>query len=123
MKPSNSVAVLLHWKAILLEVDCLEEERICGNVGGSANADSRVYPHVFDSHFHLDITIRDMGLSFHGSSEDILSNAPVEDLVYLVAIYCNPRTVEGLVYSVAIYSNPRTYPQERCLQQMSNTCQ
>ena len=43
-----------------------------------------------------------MVLSFHGSSEDILSNAPVEDLVYSVAIYCNPRT----------------YPQERCLQQM-----
>ena len=113
MKPSNLSAVLLHCKALLMIVASLEERifeeqlsgsRRCGNAGDSANADSRVYPPTFDSPFHLDITIRDMGLSFQGSSDDILSNAPVEDLVYSVAIYCNSRT----------------YPRERCLQQMPN---
>ena len=57
MKPSNSSAALLHWKALFLIVASLEEERKCGNAGGSANADSRVHPHAFDSHFHLDITL------------------------------------------------------------------
>ena len=68
---------------------------------------ARVYPEAFDSHFHLDRTLRDIGLSSHGSLEDIPNNASVEE----------DNTI-NLVGTVAIYCDPRTYPSERCLQQM-----
>ena len=119
MQPCNSPAVLLHWKALLLIAASLEEEeRDYWKSNFQAPEDvemqevqpiptARVDPDAFDSHFHLDRTLRDMGFSSHGSLEDILNNAPVEEDNKI-----------NLVGSVAIYCDPRTYPSERCLRQM-----
>ena len=66
-----------------------------------------VAPGLFDEHFHLDRTLRDMNLPFYGSLLDILTNDPVDE-----------DNETNLVGSVAIYCDPRTYPTKRCLQQM-----
>ena len=39
----------------------------------------RVYPDAMDSHSHMDRTLRDMGLSLHGSLDEIIDNAPVDE--------------------------------------------
>ena len=57
----------------------------------------RVIPEAFDSHFHLDRTLRDMFLPADGTVEDILQQAPVDDdkrisLVGAIAICCDPDT-------------------------------
>ena len=113
IQPCNSPAFLLHWKALILIAASLEEE---SNFQAPEDVEMQevqpmptacVDPDAFDSHFHLDRTLRDMGLSPHGSLEDILNNTPVEEDNKI-----------NLVGSVAIYCDPRTYPSERCLQQM-----
>ena len=48
-----------------------------------------------------------MNLPFHGSLLVILTNDTVDEDNEI-----------NLVYSVAIYCDPRTYPTKRCLQQM-----
>ena len=67
----------------------------------------RVYPDAIDSHFHMDRTLRNMGLSLHGSLDEIIDNAPVDGDKRI-----------NFVGAVAIYCDPRTYPADRYLQQM-----
>ena len=119
MEPCNSPAVLLHWKVLLsIAASLKEEERNYWKnnfrapeeavvIEAQLGAPVRVTPEAFDAHFHLDRTLRDMKLPFHGSLEDILINDPVDEDKKI-----------NLVGSVAIYCDPKTYPTERCLQQM-----
>ena len=119
MEPCNSTGVLLHWKALLLTAASLgEEEREYWQRTFLAPEDAelqeiqpalpvRVYPDAMDSHFHMDRTLRDMGLSLHGSLDEIIDNAPVDEDKRI-----------NLVGAVAIYCDPRTYPADRYLQQM-----
>ena len=107
MEPCNSPAVLLHWKVLLsIAASLKEEERdyLKNNfqapeeavvIEFQLGAPVRVTPEALNAHFHLDRTLRDMKLPFHGSLEDILINDPVDEykkinLVGSVAIYCDP---------------------------------
>lgn len=119
LDPGNSVGILLHWKALLLIAASLtEEERDYWRENFHAQdfADESEYqqvvqprndPEAFDSHFHLDRTLRKMHLPDNGSVDDILKVAPVED---------NKRIY--LVGAIAIYCDPDTYPSERYLDQL-----
>ena len=108
LEPCNSVGALLHWKALLLVAASLtEEERDYWRENFKAPSDTelqkqqivqqRVIPEAFDSHFHLDRTLRDMFLPADGTVDDILQQAPMDDdkrisLVGAIAIYCDPDT-------------------------------
>ena len=91
LEPCNSVGVLLHWKALLLIAASLtEEERGYWRKTFQAPEDAelqdvqpavqqRINPEAFDSHFHLDRTLREMFLPSHGTLNDILQQAPVDE--------------------------------------------
>ena len=120
LSPCNSVGVLVHWKALLLIAASLEKEERQYWLNTFQSPDSievmdveedaaeiapqRVYPEAFDAHFHLDRTLRDLGLPACGSLEDILRAVPVDEEKRV--------TVAG---AVAIYCDPKTYPSERGL--------
>ena len=86
MEPCNSTGVLFHWKALLLIAASLgEEEREYWQRTFLAPEDAelqeiqpalpvRVYPDAMDSHFHMDRALRDMGLSLHGSLDEIIDS-------------------------------------------------
>ena len=118
LEPCNSVGALLHWKALLLVAASLtEEERDYWRENFKAPSDTelqeqqivqrRVIPEAFDSHFHLDRTLRDMFLPADGTVDDILQQAPVDDDKRI-----------SLVGAIAIYCDPDTYPTERFLDRM-----
>ena len=79
LEPCNSVGVLLHWKALLLIAASLtEEERGYWRKNFQAPEDAelqdvqpavqqRINPEAFDSHFHLDSTLREMFHPPHGT--------------------------------------------------------
>lgn len=116
LEPGNSVGILLHWKALLLVAASLtEEEReywranfhaldLTEEVEVQQVVSPRIDLPAFDSHFHLDRTLRKMHLPADGNVDDILQRAPVED---------NKRI--SMVGAIAIYCDPDTYPSERYL--------
>ena len=119
MVPCNSPAILLHWKALLLIAASLDEDEreywkanfqspdAVEEQDADIAAPVHTVPEAFDSHFHLDRTLRDMKLSSEGCLEDVLANAPVDEDKKI-----------NLVGSVAIYCDPRTYPTDRYLQNL-----
>ena len=119
LEPCNSVGVLLHWKALLLIAASLtEEERGYWRKTFQAPEDAelqdvqpavqqRINPEAFDSHFHLDRTLREMFLPSHGTLNDILQQAPVDEDKRI-----------SLVGAVAVYCDPITYPSESYLDRM-----
>ena len=88
-----------YWKANFQSPDAAEEQ------DAGIAAPVHTIPEAFDSHFHLDRTLRDTKLSSEGCFEDVLANAPVDADKKI-----------NLVGSVAIYCDPRTYPTDRYLQ-------
>lgn len=116
LEPCSSIGALLHWKALLLIAASLtEEERgywrknFCApeeNVQAPVIQQRRI-PEAFDSHFHLDRTLRDMFLPASGSVDDILQQAPMEEEKRI-----------SLVGGVVIYCDPDTYPSQRFLDRL-----
>lgn len=116
LEPCSSVGALLHWKALLLIAASLtEEERSYWKKNFLAPEENleapvvrrRSIPEAFDSHFHLDRTLRDMFLPASGSVDDILQQAPMEEEKRI-----------SLVGGVVIYCDPDTYPSQRFLDRL-----
>ncbi|XP_053379961.1 uncharacterized protein LOC123533598 [Mercenaria mercenaria] len=113
LEPANSPAVLIHWRAVLLIAATLQEDERRywqDNYPAPEGVEKvqRVEPEVklpeaFDSHFHLDRTLRKLHLS-DGTLEDIFNKVSVD----------NDKRVK-LVGTVAVYCDPASYPSERTL--------
>ena len=109
LEPCNSVGVLLHWKAVLFIAASLTEEsgywrkNLLAPEGAELQdvqpaVQQRINLQAFDSHFHLGRTLREMFLPPHGTLNDILQQALVDEdkrisLVGAVATYCDPITL------------------------------
>ncbi|XP_033758156.1 putative deoxyribonuclease TATDN2 [Pecten maximus] len=101
LEPINSVAALLHWKALLLIAARLDtEEREYWREMFPAPPGmlpQRQRPQAFDAHFHLDRTLHSMGLPPHASLRAIFNGTVVEedkevDVVGTCASFCDPDT-------------------------------
>lgn len=122
MYPVNSPGVLVHWRVLLLLAACLEEEdrvywinrfqvpegfeefeRIA-EVAEPEPEPEPSYPEVFDSHFHLDRVLRDLGISRSGSIKDVWNHVPIK-----------PEDKTQMVGGVHVYCDPKTYPSSRRL--------
>ena len=117
LQPCYSVGVLLHWEALLLIASSLaEEKRDYYRSTFQAPEDAelqepvppvKVYPEVFDAHFHLDRFLREMNLPAQGTLDDIVQQVSVDEDKRI-----------SLIGPVAIYCDPRTYPSQRFLEAM-----
>ena len=95
--PISSVAVLLHWKALLLIVarlDPAERDFWRSEFPNPQEPAEPKIPEAFDAHFHLDRCLGAMKLK---SLDELLTRAPVEQgkeisLVGACASYCDPDT-------------------------------
>ena len=118
LEPANSPGVLIHWKAVLLISASLEEEErqywkdsfpvpeqaTEETDGADPEPMEEVLPVAFDSYFHLDRSLKDLGLPVHGSLNDVLT-----------AVHVNKQDRVKLVGSIAVYCDPQTYPSGKSL--------
>ena len=106
------------WKAILLISASLDEEerqywKDSFPLSEQATEDTEgaipermeeSLPMAFDSRFHLDISLRDLGLPVHGSLNDVLT-----------AVRVNQDERVKVVGYIAVYCDPQTYPSDKSL--------
>ncbi|XP_052259027.1 uncharacterized protein LOC127863522 [Dreissena polymorpha] len=97
--PPNSVAVLIHWKVLLVICARLHKDTYPCPEGYAAEqvAEEPMIPVAVDSHFHPDRLARKASLSAGCTFPDILNAGPVdaEQRVQVeggVAVYCDPAT-------------------------------
>ncbi|XP_053389778.1 uncharacterized metal-dependent hydrolase YcfH-like [Mercenaria mercenaria] len=114
LEPANSPGCLIHWKAVLLIAASLDaDERqywqdyypVPENAEIQPQVEAQVrLPAAFDSHFHLDRTLRKLNINPAGNLDDIINCVPVD-----------ADKKVNLVGTVAVYCDPRSYPSEQCL--------
>jgi hypothetical protein len=101
LKPrGNNVEILVHWKCLLFMVSMLEKEQQenLGQLFDMSEEDKSLlpqYPDGFDSHCHLDRTLRELRIS-DASLEALEKYNPLEthavNLVGVVGVFCDPAT-------------------------------
>ena len=100
--PVNSIAVLVHWRILMMLSLRLEtEHREYWKEQYPAPAPEK--PAAYDAHFHLERTISAMHLEENATLQEILDGTPVEDgkevkLVGSCASFCDPDTYPSLEY-------------------------
>ncbi|XP_060600969.1 uncharacterized protein LOC132754339 [Ruditapes philippinarum] len=89
LEPINSPGALIHWKVLLLVAASLNaEEREYWKtsfpipegmvIDEPEEEPAEILPEAYDSHFHLDRTLRELNLPSSGTLEDILAKVPVD---------------------------------------------
>ena len=102
LKPSgNKVTALLHWKALVILISMLERhQEVSLREQFDLSPEERLhlpeFPKGFDSHCHLDRTMRDLGIKT-SSLEAICQHLPAEEpyeiqLTGAVRVFCDPET-------------------------------
>ncbi|XP_021353774.1 putative deoxyribonuclease TATDN2 [Mizuhopecten yessoensis] len=97
--PVNSIAALIHWKAVMLMLARMtsSEREYWRTQFPIPEEVARARPRAFDSHFHLDRTLRAMGLPKDTTFQSLLARSPMEpgkeiEVVGTCACYCDPVT-------------------------------
>ncbi|XP_069103070.1 LOW QUALITY PROTEIN: uncharacterized protein [Argopecten irradians] len=99
MDPVNSIAVLTHWKVVLLiaaRIPVVERDYWRSLYPIPEEVGIRT-PRAFDAHFHFDRTLKAMGLPLNSTFEAVLDGTPMDKGKEIVvagtcASYCDPET-------------------------------
>ncbi|XP_033759474.1 uncharacterized protein LOC117341720 [Pecten maximus] len=98
-EPVNSVAVLLHWKVLLLIAarnPATEREYWRTSFPAAEEVGTRT-PRAFDAHFHLDHTLKAMGLRLDSTFQSVLDGTRMDKgneviVAGTCASFCDPET-------------------------------
>ncbi|XP_033728831.1 uncharacterized protein LOC117317969 [Pecten maximus] len=99
LEPVNSVAVLLHWKVLLLiaaRIPATEREYWRTLFPAPEEVGTRT-PRAFDAHFHLDRTLKAMGLRLDSTFQSVLDGTRMDKGKEVIvagtcASFCDPET-------------------------------